>query len=84
MGSLYKMCAGHTMFPRSLYLELPGDVMRGVGYVSGFSDVFRCKCGDREVVVKALRQEGLSSQKVRNVSQNLRVSLVYRSTEHVL
>jgi hypothetical protein len=69
--SLYKMCAGHTMLPRSLHFELPGNAMDADGalYCGGYADVFRCESGGREVAVKVLRRLSLSSQEIKKVSR---------------
>ena len=65
------MCAGHTKLPRSLHFELPRSVTGGRQHSGGFSEVFRCESGGREVAVKALRLK-IGSQEVRNASQRCR------------
>ncbi|KAF9778185.1 kinase-like domain-containing protein [Thelephora terrestris] len=65
--SLYKMCAGHTLLPRSLHLELPGGTMGDVQYRSGSADVLRCERSDGAVAVKALRpRDGVSLEDMTN------------------
>lgn len=55
MRSLYKMCACHSLLPRSLHFELDGDTMDAVLYRGGFADVLKREHRGREVAVKALR-----------------------------
>ena len=55
MKSLYKMCAGHAVLPRSLHFELRDDPMGVVVCRGGFADVSKhAHCGG-EVAVKVLR-----------------------------
>ena len=68
MKSLYKMCAGHTLLPRSLHFELDDDPMGVVMYHGGFADVWKRKHCDQEVAVKVLRpRSGNSWQNMANV-----------------
>ena len=55
MKSLYKMCAGHSLLPRSLHFELLEDPMGAVLCRGGSADVSKCEHRGREVAVKALR-----------------------------
>ena len=70
MRSLYKTCAVRSLLPRSLQIEVcynPSGVALGRG---GFSDVWKGKCGDREVAVKVLRIDINSDmQKITRVSR---------------
>ncbi|KAF9642628.1 kinase-like protein [Thelephora ganbajun] len=59
---LYKMCAGHTLLPKSLRFELPEYNMDDVRYHGGFADVVKCEYRGREVAVKALRVYNNDSQ----------------------
>ncbi|KAF9643932.1 kinase-like protein [Thelephora ganbajun] len=59
---LYKMCAGHTLLPTSLYFELPDYNVDDVRYHGGFADVVTCEYRGREVAVKALRVYNNDSQ----------------------
>ena len=52
---LYKMCAGHTLLPRSLRFELHDDPIGVVVCRAGFADVSKHKHCDQEVAVKVLR-----------------------------
>ena len=66
--SLYKMCAGHALLPRSLHFELPEDPMDAALYQGGFADVFKRQHCGREVAVKVLRpRNATSSQQMANV-----------------
>jgi len=53
--SLYKMCAGHTLLPRSLHFELPENQADAETRRGGFADVLKCEYRGRDVAVKALR-----------------------------
>ena len=55
MKSLYKMCAGHALLPRSLHFELRDDPIGVVVCRGGFADVSKHMHRDREVAVKVLR-----------------------------
>ncbi|KAF9787032.1 kinase-like domain-containing protein [Thelephora terrestris] len=59
---LYTTCAGHTLLPRSMCLELPGDTVGDVQCRGGFGIVSKRGYRGQEVAVKALR--GLSSEKM--------------------
>jgi hypothetical protein len=68
--SLYKMCAGHSLLPRSLQIEVHYD-RSGVAHCGGgFADVWKGNCGDRQVAVKVLRIYGDSNlRKITRVSR---------------
>ena len=68
MKSLYKMCAGHTLLPRSLHFELHGDQAGVVLCHGGFGDVSKREYLGRQVAVKVLRaRPGRDSQDMINV-----------------
>ena len=69
MTSLYKMCAGHSLLPRSLQIQACYD-LSGIAHCrGGFADVWKGTYGDREVAVKALRIYANSDlQKITRVS----------------
>ena len=70
MKSLYKMCAGRTLLPRSLHFELPEDPVGVVVYRGGFGDVLKREHRGREVAVKALRvYDNNLRQDITNVSR---------------
>jgi len=52
---LYRTCALHTLFPRSLRIELCDDPTSRILYRGGFGDVSKCEYQGREVAVKRLR-----------------------------
>ncbi|KAF9780834.1 kinase-like domain-containing protein, partial [Thelephora terrestris] len=55
LKSLYGLCAGHSLLPRSLRIEL-GDSLTGTPlYYGGFGDVWKCEHQGRQVAVKVLR-----------------------------
>ena len=53
--SLYKMCAGHTLLPKSLHFELDGDLVGVPLYRGGFGHVWKREYRGREVAVKVLQ-----------------------------
>ena len=55
MKTLYKMCAGHTLLPRSLHFELHEDPTDVVLFRGGFADVSKHAHYDQDVAVKVLR-----------------------------
>lgn len=55
MKMLYKACAHHTLFPRSLRIELCDDPDSLVLFHGGFGDVSKREYQGREVAVKKLR-----------------------------
>ena len=69
MRSLYRTCAGHTLLPRSLRIELP-DSPTGVPlYCGGFGDVWKREYRGQQVAVKVLRTYVNSDlQKITRVS----------------
>ena len=68
--SLYKMCAGRTLLPKSLHFEIPEDSAGVVVYRGGFADVLRREHRGQEVAVKALRVYGDNRlQETTNVSR---------------
>jgi len=52
---LYKTCARHALFPRSLKIELCDNPTNLVLYHGGFGDVSKREYQGREVAVKRLR-----------------------------
>ena len=68
MKSLYKTCAGHTLLPRSLRVELPDSPTGAVLYRGGFRDVRKREYGGREVAVKVLGCAGIDLKKITRVS----------------
>ena len=68
MKSLYKMCAGHTSLPKSLYFELQEDPTGVVLDRGGFADVSKREYLGKEVAVKVLRtHHSISPQEMVNV-----------------
>ena len=69
MKSLYKMCAGHSLLPGSLQIQVyynPATVPHSRG---GFADVWKSEYHGLEVAVKALRTSSQSDlQKITHVS----------------
>jgi hypothetical protein len=67
--SLYKICAGRSLLPKSLQIEVcynPLDVPHCRG---GFADVWKGTYGDRQAAVKVLRIDVNSDlQKITRVS----------------
>lgn len=55
MKSLYKMCAGHSLLPRSLHFEMPDDPRAVVVCHGGFADVSKREHSGQAVAVKVLR-----------------------------
>ena len=53
--SLYKMCAGHALLPRSLHFELLENPVGVVMCRGGFADVLKREYHGRDIAVKALR-----------------------------
>ena len=70
MRSVYKMCAGHTLLPKSLRFELPGNITGDVRYEGGFADVVKYECDGREVAVKVLRVTRCKLREIMNVSRS--------------
>ena len=62
------MCAGHTLLPRSLNFELPGNTMGDVRYRGWFADVLRHDSHGKDVAVKVLQARGLSLEEMKSVS----------------
>ena len=66
---LYKTCAGHTLLPMSLQIEVyydPAEVPHSYG---GFADVWKSEHLGREVAVKVLRRYAKSDlRKITRVS----------------
>ncbi|KAF9780780.1 kinase-like domain-containing protein [Thelephora terrestris] len=58
------MCLGHTLLPRSLHFELPGDAIGDFQCKGGFADVLKYECHGHEVAVKALRVNAQALQEV--------------------
>ena len=55
---LYRACAGHTLLPRSLQVEID-DTLTGVPVCrGGFGDVRKCEYQGQQVAVKVLRTYG--------------------------
>jgi len=66
--SLYKMCARHTLLPRSLHFEIPEDPTAVVLYHSGFADVSKREHRGQAIAVKVLRpRNGNGLQDMTNV-----------------
>ena len=74
MRSVYKMCAGHTMLPRSLHFELPENITGDVRCQGGFADVVKYEYGGRQVAVKVLRVTECRLREIMNVSRCVWVS----------
>ena len=55
MKSLYRTCARHSLLPESLQIKVHYDPETFPHSRGGFADVWKGKCGDREVAVKVLR-----------------------------
>ena len=55
MRSLYKMCAVHSLLPRSLQIKVCYNPSGAAHCRGGFADVWKGNCGDRQVAVKVLR-----------------------------
>ena len=55
MKSLYKTCAGHTLFPRSLHFELHDNSMGVPLCRGGSADVLKREYRGRGVAIKVLR-----------------------------
>lgn len=55
MRLLCRMCARHTLVPRSLKIELPEDSPGILLYRGGFGDVWKHRYQGRDVAVKVLR-----------------------------
>ena len=69
LKSLYKTCAGHTLLPSSLQIELPDSLMGVALYHGGFGDVWKCEYQGQDVAVKVLRRYVYSDlQKITRVS----------------
>ena len=69
--SLYKMCAGCTLLPTSMQLELPGNTMGNIQGQGGFGIVSKSEYRGREVAVKALlSRRGLGSHEMSKVSHH--------------
>ena len=68
--SLYKMCARHSLLPRSLQVELCYDPASAPLCGGGFADVWKGKCRGLEVAVKVLRKYPDSDlEKITHVSR---------------
>jgi hypothetical protein len=68
--SLYKLCAAHSLLPRSLQIEARYDLSDVPHCHGGFADVWKGNYGDREVAVKVLRIYANSDlQKITRVSR---------------
>ena len=55
---LYKTCAGHTLVPTSMRLELLGNTMGNIQGQGGFGIVSKSEYRGQEVAVKALLSRG--------------------------
>ena len=81
MKSLYKICARHSLLPRSLQVELchnPADIAHARG---GFADVWKSEYCGRDVAVKVLRVCVSSDlEKITRVSRLRPFILTYSST----
>ena len=68
MKSLYKICAGHSLFPEALHFELHDDPIDVELCQGGFADVSKREHRGQEVAVKVLRvRKGNSLQVMANV-----------------
>ena len=77
--SLYKMCAGSTLLPTSMRLELPGNTMGNIQGQGGFGIVSKSEYRGREVAVKALLSRGgLGSHEMSKVSHHLWTYILVR------
>ena len=70
MKLLYNTCAGHTLLPMSLQIEVCYDPADDPHSSGGFADVWKSEHLGREVAVKVLRICAKSDlQKITRVSQ---------------
>lgn len=77
MKSLRKMCARHTLVPKSLKIEWHDDPTGVLLYRGGFGDVWKRSYQGQEVAVKVLRTYATSDlKKIARVGRYWRSSLL--------
>ena len=70
LKSLYKMCAGHTLFPSALKIELCDSPTGDPHCRGGFGDIWKREHQGQQVAVKVLRTYANSNlQKITRVSR---------------